>query len=48
VVESLEGRAVPVEYVLFADEGHGFRKTENRITSDAAIVQWFERYLVTK
>ena len=46
VVESLEQRGVPVEYVLFEDEGHGFRKTENRITSDVAIVEWFHRYLV--
>ena len=27
VVESLKKRGVPVEYVLFPDEGHGFRKT---------------------
>jgi dipeptidyl aminopeptidase/acylaminoacyl peptidase len=27
------------------DEGHGFRKTENRITSQMAIVKWFETYL---
>ena len=46
VVESLEKRGIPVEYVLFPDEGHGFRKTENRITSDVAIVEWFNRYLV--
>lgn len=46
VVESLEKRGVPVEYVLFEDEGHGFRKTENRITSDVAIVEWFKKYLV--
>lgn len=45
VVESLESRGIPVEYVLFADEGHGFRKTENRITSTVSIVGWFERYL---
>jgi dipeptidyl aminopeptidase/acylaminoacyl peptidase len=45
VVESLKKRNVPVEYVLFPDEGHGFRKTTNRITSTTAIVKWFERYL---
>ena len=27
VVESLKKRGVPVEYVLFPDEGHGWRKT---------------------
>lgn len=45
VVESLEQRDVPVKYVLFPDEGHGWRKTENRVTSDVEIVRWFEEYL---
>ena len=45
VVESLEQRGIPVEYVLFPDEGHGWRKTENRITSDVEIVKWFTRHL---
>lgn len=45
VVESLKKRGVPVEYVLFPDEGHGFRKTSNRIRSTVAIVRWFDRYL---
>ncbi len=45
VVESLKKRGVPVEYVLFPDEGHGFRKTTNRIRSTLAIVRWFEKYL---
>ena len=45
VVESLKKRGVPVEYVLFPDEGHGWRKTPNRIRSTIAITQWFEKYL---
>jgi dipeptidyl aminopeptidase/acylaminoacyl peptidase len=45
VVESLRKRNIPVEYVLFPDEGHGFRKTPNRIRSTVAIVQWFTKYL---
>ena len=45
VVDSLKRRGVPVEYVLFPDEGHGFRKTPNRIRSTVAIVHWFEQYL---
>jgi dipeptidyl aminopeptidase/acylaminoacyl peptidase len=45
VVDSLKKRGVPVEYVLFPDEGHGFRKTPNRIRSTVAIVRWFDRYL---
>jgi dipeptidyl aminopeptidase/acylaminoacyl peptidase len=45
VVESLKRRGVPVEYVLFPDEGHGFQKMPNRIRSAVSIVQWFARYL---
>jgi dipeptidyl aminopeptidase/acylaminoacyl peptidase len=45
VVQNLKQRGVPVEYVLFPDEGHGWRKTPNRIRSTVAIVQWFDRYL---
>ncbi len=45
MVESLKARKVPVEYVLFPDEGHGFRKTPNRIRSTVSVTRWFERYL---
>ncbi|MBX3082029.1 MAG: S9 family peptidase [Anaerolineae bacterium] len=45
VVDSLKKLGVPVEYVLFPDEGHGFRKEPNRIQSTVSIVQWFVRYL---
>ena len=45
VVASLKKRGVPVKYVLFADEGHGWRKTRNRITSTVEIVAWFAKYL---
>jgi dipeptidyl aminopeptidase/acylaminoacyl peptidase len=44
-VESLKKRGIPVEYVLFPDEGHGFRKTPNRVRSTVSIVEWFEKYL---
>jgi dipeptidyl aminopeptidase/acylaminoacyl peptidase len=45
VVDSLKQRGVPVKYVLFPDEGHGWRKTENRVTSDVEVVRWFETHL---
>jgi dipeptidyl aminopeptidase/acylaminoacyl peptidase len=45
VVENLKKRGIPVEYVLFPDEGHGFQKTSNRIRSNVAIVRWFVKYL---
>jgi dipeptidyl aminopeptidase/acylaminoacyl peptidase len=45
VVENLRRRDIPVEYVLFPDEGHGFRKLTNRVRSTVSIVSWFARYL---
>jgi dipeptidyl aminopeptidase/acylaminoacyl peptidase len=45
VVEHLKKRHVPVEYVLFPDEGHGWRKMPNRIRSAVAIVRFFETHL---
>jgi dipeptidyl aminopeptidase/acylaminoacyl peptidase len=45
VVEQLKKRHVPVEYVLFPDEGHGWRKMPNRIRSAVAIVRFFETHL---
>jgi dipeptidyl aminopeptidase/acylaminoacyl peptidase len=46
VVEALRGRGVPVEYILFPDEGHGFVNEANRIRSDVAIVRWFVQHLI--
>lgn len=45
VVMNLKERQVPVEYILFPDEGHGWRKTTNKVTSTVAIVNWFKKYL---
>ncbi len=45
VVEALKKNNIPVQYTLFADEGHGWRKTKNRITSIVEIVDWFNKYL---
>ena len=45
VVASVRANEVPVEYVLFDDEGHGFRKRENRITASEAYLRFLERYL---
>jgi dipeptidyl aminopeptidase/acylaminoacyl peptidase len=45
VVNNLKARGVPVEYILFPDEGHGWRKISNRVKSTAAMVQFFGKYL---
>jgi dipeptidyl aminopeptidase/acylaminoacyl peptidase len=46
VVENLKRRHVEVEYILFPDEGHGFRKEKNRITSTVKMVEFFAAHLV--
>jgi len=45
VVDHLKERGVPVKYVLFPDEGHGWRRTSNRIRSTVEVTRWFVRYL---
>ena len=46
LVACLEAQSVPVKFVLFDDEGHGFRKKQNRIHATVEIVEWFEQYLL--
>jgi dipeptidyl aminopeptidase/acylaminoacyl peptidase len=48
IVESLKRRHVPVEYILFPDEGHGFRKEKNRITSTLKMVEFFVAHLTER
>lgn len=45
VVEHLKTRGVPVEYILFPDEGHGWRKIPNRVRSTVALVEFFSKHL---
>jgi dipeptidyl aminopeptidase/acylaminoacyl peptidase len=45
IVNNLKRRGVPVEYILFEDEGHGFRKEKNRITSTVKLVEFFVTHL---
>jgi len=45
IVQHLKSRGVPVEYILFPDEGHGWRKIPNRIRSTVEMVRFFDRHL---
>lgn len=45
IVASLKARGVPVRYTLFPDEGHGWRKTVNRVRSTTEIVDFFVQHL---
>jgi dipeptidyl aminopeptidase/acylaminoacyl peptidase len=44
-VEALGERGIDHEYLLFADEGHGFAKPENRMTFYAATEAFLARHL---
>ena len=45
IVEAVRANGVPVEYVVFPDEGHGFRRRENRITNSESILDFLETHL---
>ena len=45
LVEKVRANGVPVEYVLFDDEGHGFRKRGNRITASEAYLAFLKKHL---
>lgn len=45
IVEAARKNNVPVEYVLFENEGHGFRKKENQIESNERILKFLDKYL---
>ena len=45
LVEAVRQSGVPVEYLLFPDEGHGFRKKSNRITASDAYAKFLSRHL---
>ncbi len=48
MVEAMRGQGVPVEYVLFEDEGHGFVKKENQIEANSKILEFLDKYLKKK
>lgn len=45
IVEGVKSNGVPVEYVIFDDEGHGFRKKENEIEGYGKVKVFLDTYL---
>ena len=45
IVAELKKNKVPVEYVIFDDEGHGFRKKENQLEGYRKIKNFLDYYL---
>lgn len=48
MVAAIRANNVPVEYVLFPDEGHGFVKKTNRIRASDSYVKFLDVYLKGK
>ena len=45
LVEALEGREIPVDLLVFDDEGHGLAKLKNKLVAYARVVEFFDDYL---
>jgi dipeptidyl aminopeptidase/acylaminoacyl peptidase len=45
IVAAVKANGVPVEYVIFDDEGHGFVKKENQIKGYGQILEFLDTYL---
>lgn len=45
LVAAVRANNVPVEYVLFPDEGHGFLKRENRIAAQEAYLKFLDQHV---
>ena len=45
IVAAARKNGVPVEYVIFPDEGHGFTKKKNQIEGWKAVLDFLDKYL---
>ncbi len=45
IVAAAKKNNVPVEYILFPDEGHGFTKKKNQIEGYGAVLKFLDKYL---
>jgi len=48
IVEAAKKNGIPVEYIVFEDEGHGFLKTENEIEGYEAVLKFLDKHLKNK
>lgn len=45
IVAAIKANNVPVEYVIFPDEGHGFVKKQNEMKADSGVLSFLNKYL---
>ncbi|OGC78095.1 MAG: hypothetical protein A2Z27_03960 [candidate division Zixibacteria bacterium RBG_16_50_21] len=48
IVEAARKNNVPVEYMVFPDEGHGLRKRENQIKAFKAVAGFLDKYILMR
>jgi len=48
IVAAVKKSNVPVEYIVFADEGHGFTKKKNQIEGYGAVLRFLDQHLKNK
>jgi dipeptidyl aminopeptidase/acylaminoacyl peptidase len=48
IVEAVKKNGVPVEYIVFPDEGHGFSKKKNQIEGYGAVLRFLDQHLKGK
>ena len=45
IVAAVKKKGVPVEYIVFDDEGHGFTKKKNQLTGYKATLEFLDKHL---
>ena len=45
IVEAMKAKSIPVTYVLYPDEGHGFARPENRLSFNAVTELFLQQFL---
>ena len=41
----MQEKSIPVTYILYPDEGHGFQRPENRMSFNAVVEAFLAQYL---
>lgn len=45
IVAAVKANGVPVEYLVFPDEGHGFLRKQNRVSASEAYLKFLDKHL---
>lgn len=45
IVAGVKKNGIPVEYIVYPDEGHGFSKKVNQVTTDEKTLEFLDKYL---